>query len=192
MGSLRLTLCTGVLAATATLTPAAHAADGGVSVSPSVPAPGSDLALRATGCTGRTGIASSAAFVTDARLSGSDGLLTGETRVRSTLPLGQHYEVKVTCDGADGPKSITAPLTLAGAPTSLSAPDSPSSVYASPVAPVRAGGGGTAHLAAVDARGTGPNTAHAITGLVLAGAAGVAVVVIGSRRNRRTGLTDHV
>ncbi|MBV7698718.1 hypothetical protein [Streptomyces sp. TRM70350] len=183
MGSLRLTLCTGVLAATATLTPAAHAADGGVSVSPSRPAPGSDLALRVTGCTGRTGIAASAPFVADARLSGSDGLLTGETRVRSSLRPDQPYEVNVTCDGEDGPKSFTAPLTLAGAPPG---PDSPSA-YASPVAPVRAGGGGTADLAAVDARGTGPNTAHAITGLVLAGAAGVAVVVLGGRRNRRTG-----
>ncbi|MBG0854974.1 hypothetical protein I2W78_24790 [Streptomyces spinoverrucosus] len=186
MGSLRLTLCTGVLAATATLTPAAHAADDGVSVSPSTPAPGSDVALRVTGCTGRTGLAASPAFIADVRLSGADGVLTGETRVRSSLRPAQSYEVKVTCDGADGPKSITTPLTLAGAPASGPDLGSPSA-YASPVAPVKAGGGGTAGLAAADTRDTGPNPAHAVIGLILVGAAGVAVVVLGSRRSGRTG-----
>ncbi|MFB9462034.1 hypothetical protein [Streptomyces cinereospinus] len=318
MSSLRLTLCTGVLAATATLTPAAHAADGGVRVSPATPVPGSDVRLRVTGCTGRTGAAASAAFVTDARLSGSDGTLTGETRIRSTLPPRQRYAVTVTCEDGDGPRSVTAPLTLAGpavarvraaaadpsrevtpaapdaappsayalpsedipadAPDGISevvpedvpeavpdeadppalalpaeqvpeaapeavpdaadppaldlppgelpsgdlppavpdaadpadpedfsaafppgepvppAPDAanpsafaPPSGFASPVAPVKAGGGGTAGLAAVDARSTGPNAAHAITGLVLAATSGIAVLVLGGRRSRRTG-----
>lgn len=76
-------------------------------------------------------------------------------------------------------------------------PSSPSS----PVAPVRAGGGGAAaQLAAadpVDARGsddpansmddarhTGPGARHAVVGLVLAGVAAVAVVARGARRGR--------
>lgn len=188
MGSLRLTLCTGVLAGTATLTPVAHAADGGLSVTPATPAPGGELGLRVTGCTGQAGVATSAAFVTEARLSGPDGTLTGETRIRSTLPPERSYQVTVVCDGADGPKSITAPLTLTDGSTSPSGGEHPSG-HASPIAPVRAGGGGTARLAAgdEDTRAAGPNAAHAVTGLVLAGAAGVAVKVLGGRRGRRTG-----
>ncbi|WP_408990701.1 hypothetical protein [Streptomyces caniscabiei] len=77
-------------------------------------------------------------------------------------------------------------------------PSSPSS----PVAPVRAGGGGAAaQLAAAgdpadargsadpansmdDARHTGPGARHAVVGLVLAGVAAVAVVARGARRGR--------
>ncbi|MGW1540452.1 hypothetical protein ACWCPM_09450 [Streptomyces sp. NPDC002309] len=188
MGSLRLTLCTGVLAGTATLAPVAHATDGGVSVTPATPAPGGELGLRVTGCTGQAGVATSAAFVTEARLSGLDGTLTGETRIRSALAPEQSYEVTVTCDGADGPRSITAPLTLTDGSTSPAGVEHPSG-HASPIAPVRAGGGGAAHLVAgdEDARAAGPDAAHAVTGLVLAGAAGVAVNVLGRRRSRRTG-----
>ncbi|GAA3303532.1 hypothetical protein GCM10020295_52360 [Streptomyces cinereospinus] len=287
-------------------------------VSPATPVPGSDVRLRVTGCTGRTGAAASAAFVTDARLSGSDGTLTGETRIRSTLPPRQRYAVTVTCEDGDGPRSVTAPLTLAGPAVARvraaaadpsrevtpAAPDAaPPSAYALPSEdipadaprrhlrgrpggrprgrarrgrparprppggagprggprgrarrgrpaaldlppgelpsgdlprrcptrrtprtrrtspppsrrvnpsrprptrrtprpsprppgspprspPVKAGGGGTAGLAAVDARSTGPNAAHAITGLVLAATSGIAVLVLGGRRSRRTG-----
>ncbi|MFC9912733.1 hypothetical protein [Streptomyces sp. NPDC059862] len=178
MGSLRLTFCTGVLAAVAAVTPTASAADGGVSVSPSTPGPGSDLALRATGCTGTTGTAASKAFVSDAELTGGDGTLAGETRVRSMVGPGR-YEVQVIC-GGDKSKSMKSHLTIGNASAAPSAP-------ASPVAPVKAGGGGTAHLASVDTAATGPNTAHTVTGLVLAGAAAVAVVLRGTRRSRRTG-----
>ncbi|MFG3657306.1 hypothetical protein [Streptomyces sp. NPDC047706] len=174
------------MAAAAPLTPAAHAADDGVSVSPSVPSPGSELGLRVTGCTGRSGAATSAAFVSDARLSGSDGTLTGETRVRSALGREHSYEVKVTCEGEDGPKSITAPLTLAGAAASPS-DVAPPSGHASPVAPVKAGGGAAAEFATEDARQAGPDAAHTVTGLVLAGVAGVAVMGLRGRRDRRTG-----
>ncbi|MCX4908423.1 hypothetical protein [Streptomyces sp. NBC_00878] len=100
MGSLRLTLCAGAVAATALapLAPAAYAADGGVSVTPGSPTPGSDIQLRVQGCTGMSGTAASEAFVADAQLTGSPGVLTGETRVRSTLDPGT-YDVRVTCDG---------------------------------------------------------------------------------------------
>ena len=57
---------------------------------------------------------------------------------------------------------------------------------ASPVAPVRAGGGGTARAA--ETRSEGPGTRHAVVGLVLAGVAAVSVVVGRARRGR--GRTD--
>ncbi|MFF5309343.1 hypothetical protein [Streptomyces massasporeus] len=97
MGSLRVTVCTGVLAAVA-LAPAAYAADtGGVSVTPAVPAPGSDITLRVTGCAQRTAVAASVAFVADARLTVTGAReLTGESRVRSTAEPGS-YAVRVTC-----------------------------------------------------------------------------------------------
>ncbi|MEV7891400.1 hypothetical protein ACWD3I_00980 [Streptomyces sp. NPDC002817] len=174
MGSLRLTLCTALLAVTALTTPAAHAADGAaVAVTPSSPAPGTDIALRVSGCADRTGTAVSAAFVADVRLTGGDGTLVGETRVRTELRAGS-YDVQVTC----GDTSHKAAVTVVPEP----------SPHTSPVAPVHAGGGGTAHLAAVDARAAGPGTAQAVTGLVLAGVAAAAVVVL--RRVRRSRGTD--
>jgi hypothetical protein len=187
MGSLRLTLCATVLAVTA-LTPAAHAADGGsVSVTPSSPAPGAEVALRVSGCTGRTATAASAAFVADARLTGADGTLAGQTQVRSSIEPGS-YDVKITCVDFEVKGTITVGTGKQGKPgeTDEGRPTAP----ASPVAPVHAGGGGTARLAAADtadARPTGPGTGHAVTGLVLAGVAALAVVLLGSRRSRRTG-----
>ncbi|WP_405644631.1 hypothetical protein [Streptomyces sp. NBC_00019] len=170
MGSLRLTLCTTLLAVTALTTPAAHAADGeAVAVTPSSPAPGTDIALRVSGCADRTGTAVSAAFVADVRLTGADGTLVGETRVRTELRAGS-YDVQVTC----GDTSHKAAVTVVQEP----------SPHTSPVAPVQAGGGGTAHLAAVDARSAGPGTAQAVTGLVLAGVAAAAVVLRRVRRSR--------
>ncbi|MFF1300671.1 MULTISPECIES: hypothetical protein [unclassified Streptomyces] len=172
MGSLRLTLCTTLLAVTALTTPAAHAADGAaVAVTPSSPAPGTDIALRVSGCADRTGTAVSAAFVADVRLTGADGTLVGETRVRTELRAGS-YDVQVTC----GDTSRKAAVTVVQEP----------SPHTSPVAPVQAGGGGTAHLGAADARTAGPGTAQAVTGLVLAGVAAAAVVLRRVRRSRGT------
>ncbi|NNN37120.1 hypothetical protein HLK59_43625 [Streptomyces sp. S3(2020)] len=175
MGSLRLTFRTALLAATALAalaTPAAHAADGaGVAVTPSSPAPGTDIALRVSGCAARTGTAVSAAFVADVRLTGAEGTLVGETRVRTELRAGS-YDVQVTC----GDTAHRTAVTVVQEP----------SPHTSPVAPVPAGGGGTAHLAAVDARGAGPGTAQAVTGLVLAGVAAAAVVLRRVRRSRGT------
>ncbi|MEW2807257.1 hypothetical protein AB0929_09090 [Streptomyces massasporeus] len=97
MGSLKVTVCTGVLVAVA-LAPAAYAADtGSVSVTPAASAPGSDITLRVTGCAQRTAVAASAAFVADARLTVTGAReLSGETRVRSTAESGS-YAVRVTC-----------------------------------------------------------------------------------------------
>ncbi|KPI02626.1 hypothetical protein ACFZDP_13200 [Streptomyces mirabilis] len=190
----RLTLCAGAVLAAA-FTPAAYAADGGVSVSPVSPAPGSDVQLRALGCTGTTGTAVSTAFVADARLTGQGGVLVGDTRVRSSATPGA-YEVKVSCDGRQNRVSGTVTVTAPGGPTSLrsvlAVPTALTSALglpnglASPVAPVHAGGGGTAHFASVDARSSSPGTKHAVIGLVLASAAAVAVAVRSARRGHDT------
>ncbi|MFF5492078.1 hypothetical protein [Streptomyces aquilus] len=177
MGSLRLTLCAGLLGV-AFLTPVAHAADGGgVAVTPSSPAPGTDVALRVSGCaSSRTGTAVSAAFVAEVRLTGADGTLVGETRVRTELKAGS-YDVRISCGDVSRSGALTVVETSA---QSSEAPTRPAP-YASPVAPVLAGGGGTArHLASA----TGPGTAHAVTGLVLAGVAAAAVALRRSRRSR--------
>ncbi|MFJ5263625.1 hypothetical protein ACIQAC_24495 [Streptomyces sp. NPDC088387] len=176
MGSWHVTLGTGLLAVAAFTAPAAHAADGAVSISPSSPAPGGEIALRVTGCDGTTATAASPAFVSEARLTGADGTLTGDTMIRSSLKSGA-YDVTITC--AD--RTARGSIKVSGSSAEPSAP-------ASPTAPVHAGGGGTAaHLAtADDADSEGPGTAHAITGLLLAGAAAVAVILRGSRKSRRT------
>ncbi|MFF5967275.1 hypothetical protein ACFY64_26815 [Streptomyces collinus] len=126
MGSLRVTVCTSVLAVAA-LAPSASAADeGSVSVTPAAPAPGSDVTLRVTGCAQRTAVAASAAFVADARLTVTGAReLAGESRVRSTAEAGS-YAVRVTCGAAkqtgtltvrDGAarRSEAGPLPVAGA-----------------------------------------------------------------------------
>ena len=250
MGSLRVTVCTSVLAVAA-LAPVAYAADAGrVSVTPAAPAPGSDITLRVTGCAQRTAVAASAAFVADARLTVTGAReLAGESRVRSTVEAGS-YAVRVTCgatrqtgtltvrDGGEARRSGTAPLPVheAAAPPvpgadglppapvegnrppapgmggQLPAPDGggrpsapgvdadPSApgvdgepplshrpgAWASPVAPVQAGGGGAAELVAAEERGAGPGTAQGVTGLVLAGVAAVVVALRGLRRGRGT------
>ncbi|MGI5375712.1 hypothetical protein ACQEV2_15965 [Streptomyces sp. CA-251387] len=186
MGSLRVTLCAIAALGTVAVTPAAayaaHASDGGVSVSPSSPRPGSDVALRVSGCREKTAKALSPAFVTDARLTvGADGTLVGESRVRSTLRAGT-YDVKVACGEASRTGAVT--VVRQGADRSVGHGAEPSAP-ASPVAPVQAGGGGTAQLAVVDARAAGPGTAHTVTGLVLAGVAATAVALRSSRRSRR-------
>lgn len=213
MGSLHITLCTGLLTAVTALAPlTAHAAEGTggtVSVSPESPAPGGDIALRLTGCDGGTATAVSAAFVSEARLTGSGGTVTGETRIRTSLKIGA-YAVQITCGdrtargniqvaehrtGTDsGTDSDTDTGTGTDTDTDTDTDSDPAtaphpSTPPSPTAPVRAGGGGaSAHLTptAADADREGPGTAHAITGLLLAGAAAVAVILRGARKSRRT------
>ncbi|MEU9732029.1 hypothetical protein [Streptomyces sp. NPDC048002] len=176
MGSLKVTLCTGLVVAFTALGPAAHAADGGgLSVNPASPAPGGDVALRMTGCSEKTASAVSAAFVSDVKLTVTDGegTLVGESRVRSSLEIGA-YDVTVTC--GDARHTVSMPVGHT--------PSTP----ASPVAPVKAGGGGSAvDLAAEDAEGSGgPGTTHAVVGLLLASAAATAVALRSARRRRGT------
>ncbi|MEV7077058.1 hypothetical protein AB0N88_00665 [Streptomyces sp. NPDC093516] len=133
MGSLRVTVCTGVLAAAA-LSPTAYAADtgdagekgtagraGSVSVSPATAAPGTDVTLRVTGCPHRTAVAVSPAFVTDARLTVADAVreLTGESRVRSALAPGT-YSVRVPCGDTERTGTFTVRKgTADGRPATL-------------------------------------------------------------------------
>lgn len=195
MGSLRLTLCTGVLAVCALTPPVYAAGEGGagISVSPSSPAPGADVTLRVTGCSAKTASAASRAFVADVRLATADGGLAGTTRVRASAEPGS-YDVKAACAGS----VITSRITVVSQsqPQSQSPPTSQSGrqsqsqpvshVPPSPVAPVHAGGGGTTHFATVDVREAGPGTGQAVTGLVLVGAAAAAVAVLSARRSRGT------
>ncbi len=182
MGSLKVTFCAGAAlgAALAPIAPAhaAHAADGGgVSVSPAAPAPGTDVTLRVPDCTQKTAVAVSAAFASDVRmaLSAGDGVLVGSSRVRPSVEAGA-YAVRVTC----GDRARQGTLTV----DEGRRPSAP----ASPVAPVDAGGGGTARLAAdhaQEARPEPPGTAHTVTGLALAGIAAVAVALRGVRSRSR-------
>ncbi|MGV9942033.1 hypothetical protein [Streptomyces sp. NPDC003401] len=181
MGSVKVTLRAAVataasLAAVLVLAPTAYAADpaGRVSVTPSAPAPGDEVALDVTGCPGGRATARSGAFVSDAPLVGSGGSLSGETRIRTSLTPGSH-RVTIVC----------ADVEIEGAVEVVAATARPTAP-ASPVAPVLAGGGGAAPPTAAgdDSRVAGPGLAHAVTGLLLAGAAAVAVVLRGVRRRR--------
>ncbi|MFF7964609.1 hypothetical protein ACFZC3_04510 [Streptomyces sp. NPDC007903] len=197
MGSLRLTLCSGIIAAAAFTPAVAHAADGGgthgtggLTVSPAIPLPGTDVSLRVRGCTASQGTAVSSAFVSDARLTGGQGDLSGETRVRTSLKAGA-YDVRITCADYSFTGRISVDESGQGTrPDSDSGPDT----GPSPVAPVHAGGGGTASgadtstlFATVAPTGSGPGAAQALTGLALAGCAAVTVGALRSRRSRNDG-----
>ncbi|WP_217144034.1 hypothetical protein [Streptomyces sp. AC627_RSS907] len=180
MSSLKVTVCAGAaLALVLTpVAPAAYAADGGgVSVTPSSPAPGGDVTLRVSDCAATTALATSAAFDSEVRLSpaGEDGELVGSGRIRSTTDADAHA-VWVTC--GDAVRRGTVTVAERRRPATPTAP-------ASPVAPVDAGGGGAVRLAAPDtrdeARPAPPGTAHTVTGLVLAAIAAVAVALRGVR-----------
>jgi hypothetical protein len=82
-------------------------------------------------------------------------------------------------DAADAPDAFDSSSAPPASPTVSDAP------LASPVAPVRAGGGGAAPLASVEgarADGHGPGTVQAVVGLVLAGVTAAVVVFRGLRR----------
>ncbi|WP_416483547.1 hypothetical protein [Streptomyces sp. CL12] len=167
MGSLPLTVCSGLLvvAALGPAAQAAHAADGGtLAAAPAAPAPGAEVTLKVSGCTGSQAVAASRAFTADARLTGTQGVLFGSARVGSTVGPGA-YEVKVNC--AD--RVVDGRITVAAMDKGASA------------APVDA----TAHFATVATSGSGPDTAQAVTGLALASIAAVAVG-LRARRGRRT------
>ncbi|MFB6949281.1 hypothetical protein ACFCXP_06595 [Streptomyces niveus] len=88
------------------------------------------------------------------------------------------------------PKSSAKPSAkpekkaAASAPPSGTATHASESASASPVAPVRAGGGGRTSTTDMAADRAGPSTPHTVIGLVLAGVAAVAVAVRSARRKR--------
>ncbi|MFF0228508.1 hypothetical protein [Streptomyces sp. NPDC004629] len=186
MGSLPLTLGTGILAAAA-LTPSAYAADGGgVSVAPAAPAaPGADVDLRVTGCDTSTGTAVSEAFVTDGTLTASSGVLTGRTRIRPAAPAGPH-DVRVACGGTQ--TQITGTVTVAGDGPGTGLPTGGTWPGGSPAAPPSASAdaadGDTAYFASVAIRSAGPGLVHAVIGVILVGLAAVVVGLRSARRGR--------
>ncbi|MFF5971777.1 hypothetical protein ACFY7C_09640 [Streptomyces sp. NPDC012769] len=158
-----------------------------VTVTPSMAAPGADVDIRVTGCKGTTGAAKSPAFVADAELTGRDGgknPLFGDTTVKSGLGEGT-YKVGVTCDGHDHPDVGTVHVKRHHEPSHRP------THHPSPVAPVRAGGGGTAAFAAPAAPGVaqtadeaGLGTPYTLLGLGMAAVAAVAVAFRSARRRR--------
>ncbi|MWA11330.1 hypothetical protein [Streptomyces sp. BA2] len=142
-------------------------------VTPASAAAGAKVEISVTGCEGTTGSAGSGAFTGDAKLTGRDGdkyTLNGSATIRDGVE-GSH-DVTVVCDGHphQGVGTLRVVQPQAEQP-------------AEPVSPVRAGGGGTAQLAA-HAQEAGPGTRHAVIGLILAGVAAVAVAFRSVRRRR--------
>ncbi|MFE4370452.1 hypothetical protein ACFRMN_19840 [Streptomyces sp. NPDC056835] len=116
-----------------------------VTVTPSAVAPGGEIEIRAEGCGSGSGAAGARVFVAEAELKGgAGGALTGSTVIGPSVKEGR-YEVDVRCDG-HGHAGAGGFDVVAGA-GSHERQDSPAH-HASPVAPVRAGGGGAAPLAA--------------------------------------------
>ncbi|WP_149184738.1 hypothetical protein [Streptomyces sp. TRM49041] len=146
-------------------------------VTPAAATPGGDVDVRVEGCDGAAGTVRSAAFVADAELSGrtgEGGPLHGDTTVKSGLASGT-YQVTVVCGGRDHHDAGHVQVSPTAPP--------------SPHAPVRAGGGGAAPLAAEapSVAEQGPGTRHTVIGLVLAAVAAVAVALRSTRRRRGPG-----
>ncbi|MEU9013013.1 hypothetical protein AB0D12_25285 [Streptomyces sp. NPDC048479] len=187
-------------AAVLVLAPAATAAYADdsvkVTIAPASAAPGGRIELRVSGCKGTTGAVASQGFVADAELSrrvGQNTQLFGNTMVKVGVKPGA-YDVNVTCDGLGHSASGRVQVVQhqpAQQPTNQATqqPTNQPSQQPTPVAPVRAGGGGAAaQLAARDAsvnrQNAGPGVPHTVIGLVLAGVAAVAVASRTSRRRR--------
>ncbi|MFD4033646.1 hypothetical protein ACFWVP_24840 [Streptomyces sp. NPDC058637] len=184
MRSLPITFCAAVAAATIALPASAALADsesdrkgsGSVSVSPSRVSPGGEVELRVDACgKGKSARGNSEAFVSEARFAPAYGKgLHAEARIRPDAA-PDDYEIWVTCKDGHGRATGTVTVVHHSRP--------------SPVAPVRAGGGGTATLAAdrattASAERTGPGAEHAVTGLALGAVAAVAVALRSARRRR--------
>ncbi|MFE9723750.1 hypothetical protein ACFYQ5_09185 [Streptomyces sp. NPDC005794] len=182
MRSLHLTFCAAVVAGTIALPASAALAEseadprdekrsGTVSVSPSRVSPGGEVELRVDVCgKGRSARGNSEAFASEARFEPADGKgLVAEARIRSDAA-PDDYEIWVTCKDGHGKATGTVTVVHHGRP--------------SPVAPVRAGGGGAALLAEKAAADEGPGTRHAVIGLGLGAVAAVAVAFRSARRRR--------
>ncbi|MFI6948419.1 hypothetical protein [Streptomyces sp. NPDC050422] len=182
MRSIPLTFCAAAVAA-ATLMPASVALANSdsdhedsrsratLTLSPASVSPGGEIDLEVAGCKGKEAKGSSDAFVSEARFSpGDDRTLFAEARVRSDAEPGD-YDVQVVCKG-DKHAKASAVLTVVHRSRPM------------PLAPVRAGGGGTAVLADQAAQQDGPGTVHAVVGLALAAVAAVAVAFRSARRRR--------
>ncbi|WP_406381654.1 hypothetical protein [Streptomyces sp. NBC_01618] len=187
MRSIPLTFCAAAVVA-ATLVPASVAladSDTGtdrgtgsgsrtaLSVSPPSLAPGGEVDLRLDSCGGKEAKGNSDVFVSEARFSpAADGGLIAQARLSTDASPGDH-EIQVVCTDDKGTK-VSGTVTVVDRG------------QASPLAPVRAGGGGTAALNEREARQEGPGIVHAVIGLVLAAVAAVTVAFRSARRRRRS------
>ncbi|MEU4897823.1 hypothetical protein AB0B12_35860 [Streptomyces sp. NPDC044780] len=156
-------VCAAVVAVTAAAAPALadarYSATTTIRVSPRALAPGAEVEVWAFGCPDRVATASSPVFVDDAELTPEGDALFSEATIRSTAAKGAH-RVTVDCGRA---------LAVERPP--------------SPVAPVRAGGGGTAPGAQERARDDiGGAEAY---GLALSGGTALAVGGLAVHRRRR-------
>ncbi|MEU6878549.1 PT domain-containing protein [Streptomyces sp. NPDC046712] len=177
-----------------------------VTVTPSTAKPGADVDIRVQGCKGTTGAARSQAFVADAELTGRDGgdyPLFGDTTIKSHLKSGT-YKVSVTCDGREH-RDVGAVHVEKHKPTHepthhpthepthrpTHEPTHWPTHHSSPIAPVKAGGGGAALAvpAVPAAPGVAQTTAESGLGtpytLVGLGMAAIAAVAVAFRTARR-------
>lgn len=173
-------------------------------VTPATAAPGADVDVRVTGCKGTTGAAKSPAFVADAELTGRDGgknALFGDTSLKSGLEDGT-YKVTVICDGHDHADVGSVQVRRHQEPTHRPThqpthqpthePTHQPTHHSSPIAPVRAGGGGAAAaFAAPAAPGVaqtadeaGLGTPYTLMGLGMAALAAIAVALRSAARRR--------
>ncbi|MBP8538543.1 hypothetical protein [Streptomyces sp. MK37H] len=181
-----LTLCTAACAAVAVVTAAApalaeqrHSATTTIRISPRALAPGAEVEVWAFGCPDRVATASSPVFVDDAELTPEGDALFSEATIRSTAAKGAH---RVTLDCAGGGLVREDGTGADGAGGVALAVERPPS----PVAPVRAGGGGTAPDEARPRDDIGAAEAY---GLVLSGGTAVAVGGLAVHRRRHPSRT---
>ncbi|MFS0695851.1 hypothetical protein [Streptomyces nitrosporeus] len=187
MRSLSLTFCAATAAAAAMSLSACAAqahpqhpngpgGSGTVTVTPSRAAPGGEVELWTDAC-GKAASArgTSEAFSSEARFTeaGKKGL-HATARIRpGTAP--DTYDIRVTCEGGHGRATGTVTVVHRTHP--------------SPAAPVRAGGGGTAALAARQAATgqDGSTVPYAVAGTALGAVAVGAFALRGARRRRARG-----
>lgn len=192
-----LTLCSAACAAVAALTAAApalaeqrHSATTTIRISPRALAPGAEVEVWAFGCPDRVATASSPVFVDDAELTPEGDALFSEATIRSTAAKGAQ-RVTLDCAGgglvredgtdADGADGAGGDGQGGAGGVALAVERPPS-----PVAPVRAGGGGTAPDEARPRDDIGAAEAY---GLVLSGGTAVAVGGLAVHRRRHPSRT---
>ncbi|MFP8906432.1 hypothetical protein [Streptomyces atacamensis] len=157
-----------------------------VRVTPAKVRPGTEIELWAVSCEGTVATARSEAFVADALLApGADrGGLRGEAVIRSDAE-PRDYRVTVECMGVKVAGRVT--VHDPGTGTASGGPSHHATDPAvSPVAPVPAGGGGTAEAVGDEGGEAGPSALHTALGAGLAGTATLVVLWRAAALRRRS------